>query len=172
MTTGFFTAEREAALSLEAVGPEGSRSFEAIIDTGFTGGLTLPHAWIEELGLPQTGVEDLILADGRATDTPLYDGHVIIGETAYEVSVAEAPTTPLLGTDLLWGFSLHVEFQAGGAVEIAPLSKRARMPFLSIGAELRGTDRCSRSRRKGSGDRHDPKVSSIAASRASGARWL
>lgn len=125
MTTGFFTAEREPALSLEVVGPEGGRSVEAIIDTGFTGELTLPPAWIEELGLPRTGTQDLILADGRASDTPLYDGYVILDGTAYEVVVAEAHTTPLLGTDLLWGFSLHVEFQDGGPVEIEPLGEGA-----------------------------------------------
>lgn len=122
MTTGFFTPENEAALTLEAVGPEGSRSFEAIIDTGFTGGLTLPPDWIEELGLPQTGVEDMVLADGRASDTPLYNGYVVLGEEAYEVVVAEAPTITLLGTDLLWGFSLYVEFQPNGAVELERLS--------------------------------------------------
>lgn len=80
MTTGFFTSEREPALSLEAIGPEGSRSCDAIIDTGFTGELTLPPAWIEELGLPQSGVEEMILADGRVSDTLLYDGYVIVDD--------------------------------------------------------------------------------------------
>jgi len=121
MTTGFFTAEREPALSLEAIGPDGRRSFDAIIDTGFTGELTLPSDWIEDLGLPYAGVEEMMLADGRFRDTAMYDGYVIIDDEAYEVVIAEGPTIPLVGTNLLWGFSLYVEFQASGAVEIERL---------------------------------------------------
>lgn len=65
------------------------------------------HKWEKSLSSLPTAVKRL----------PEY---AILDETAYDVSVAEAPT-PLLGTDLLWGFSLYVEFQAGGTVEIAPL---------------------------------------------------
>jgi hypothetical protein len=32
MTTGFITSDQEPALRLEVVGPDGARSFEAIID--------------------------------------------------------------------------------------------------------------------------------------------
>ena len=40
MTTGFFTSANEPALPLEVRGPDGARSFDAIIDTGFNGALT------------------------------------------------------------------------------------------------------------------------------------
>ena len=39
MTTGFFTSANEPALPLEVRGPDGARSFDAIIDTGFNGAL-------------------------------------------------------------------------------------------------------------------------------------
>lgn len=122
MTTGFFTANREPSLSLEVRGPNGARSFDAVIDTGFNGGLTLPPDWIEGLGCPQVGEEPLVLADGRQTVTRVYRAYAILDETAYDVSDAEAPT-PLIGTDLLWGFSSRRPsgFQAGDTVEIAPL---------------------------------------------------
>lgn len=51
MTPGFFTRGGKPALSLQAIGPDGSRPFEAVIDTGFTGELTFPPDWIEEPGL-------------------------------------------------------------------------------------------------------------------------
>lgn len=122
MKTGFFTPDREPALSLDVRGPDGARSFDAIIDTGFTGELTLPPAWIEDLGLPQSGVEQMIVADGRVIDTPMYDAYLIHDDDVHEVSVAETPTIPLLGTDFLWGFSLFVEFEDSGAIEIDSLS--------------------------------------------------
>ena len=65
MTTGFFTADGEPALALEVRGLEGSRSVEAVIDTGYNGGLTLPPDWIEAMGLREFGEENVILADGR-----------------------------------------------------------------------------------------------------------
>ena len=43
MTTGFFTSANEPALPLEVRGPDGARSFDAIIDTGFNGALRFPR---------------------------------------------------------------------------------------------------------------------------------
>lgn len=117
MTSGFFTSDQEPALALEVRGPEGSRSFEAVIDTGFNGALTLPPAWIDTLGLAQTGEAPVVLADGSHLVSPVYTGYVILDENAHQASVAEAPT-PLVGTSLLWGSSLFIEFQSGGAIEV------------------------------------------------------
>ncbi len=121
MTTGFFTADREPALSLEIRGPDGAQSFDAVIDTGYNGALTLPPDWIDALGLTQSGEESVSLADGRVIVVPMYVGYVLLDEQAYEVDVAKAQTDPLAGTALLWGFSLHVEFEAHGLVEVDPL---------------------------------------------------
>ena len=121
MTTGFFTADREPALSLEIRGPDGAQSFDAVIDTGYNGTLTLPPDWINALGLPQSGEESVSLADGRVIVVPMYVGYVLLDDQAYEVDVAMAQTDPLVGTALLWGFSLYVEFEASGRVEVEPL---------------------------------------------------
>lgn len=121
MTTGFITPNQEPALRLEVVGPEGARLFDAIIDTGFNGGLAIPSDWIEALGLPRAGHEQMVLADGSVTGAYLYDEYVILDEEAYDVVVTEAPGTPLAGTDLFWGFSPYIEFEADGTVEVAPL---------------------------------------------------
>lgn len=121
MISGFFTRDGEPALSLEIRGPDGAQSFDAVIDTGYNGALTLPPDWIDELGLPKSGEESVSLADGRVIVVPMHVGYVILDDQAYEIDVATAKTDPLAGTALLWGFSLYVEFQAGGAVEIEPL---------------------------------------------------
>jgi hypothetical protein len=51
----------------------------------------------------------------------MYVGYVILDDQAYEVDIAKAQTDPLAGTSLFWGFSLYVEFQANGAVELERL---------------------------------------------------
>jgi predicted aspartyl protease len=123
MPSGFFTSDFEPAIELEVVGPDGARSFEAVIDTGFNGGVTLPIPWIEDLGLSQTGDEQMVLADGSLTAAPLFDAYVILNETAHDVVVAGASGKPLAGTNLFRGFSLYVEFQPDGAVDIKRLSE-------------------------------------------------
>ena len=121
MIPGFFTADREPALSLEIRGPDGAQSFDAVIDTGYNGALTLPPDWIDALGLPQSGEERVSLADGRVIVVPMYVGSVILDHQAYEVDIAKAKTDPLAGTALLWGFSLYIEFEANGRVEVERL---------------------------------------------------
>jgi clan AA aspartic protease len=120
VTTGFLSEDREPILPLEIRGPDGARTFEAIVDTGFNGALILPASWIDALGLPQFGTEPVVLADGSRTVSPVYRGYVILEDEVHEAIVAEGPT-PLLGIDLLWGFSLDVEFQVDGAVEVESL---------------------------------------------------
>lgn len=62
MTIGFFTPANEPAIPLEVRGPDGARSFDAIIDTGFNGAPTLPPDWITPVGLPQAGQEPVTLS--------------------------------------------------------------------------------------------------------------
>jgi clan AA aspartic protease len=121
MMTGFFTSEGEPALSVHVAGPAGNLDVDAVIDTGFNGDLTLPHNQIEALGLPEATVSEVTLADGRVRDVPLYDGKALLSGVTREVFVAEAPTMPLVGTGLLQGFSLHIEFQVQGTVQVEPL---------------------------------------------------
>jgi clan AA aspartic protease len=121
MTSGFLNSDGAPVLSLEVRGPEGEQSVDAVIDTGFNGALTLPPEWIDALGLPQSGEESVSLADGRVIVVPLYVGYVILDEQAYEVDIAKAQTDPLAGTLLFWGFSLYVEFQSDGAVDVERL---------------------------------------------------
>lgn len=122
MIVGSLTSEGEPALQVQVVGPTGTRDIAAVVDTGFNGGLTLPQDQIVSMGLPEMAMSKVTLADGRVRDVQTYIGEVILGERSQPVLIAEAPTTPLVGTDLLWGFSLYVEFQSDGRVEVKPLA--------------------------------------------------
>lgn len=122
MITGALTSDGEPTLPIAVDGPAGTQELTPIVDTGFNGELTLPKELISDLNLPEWAVTEVTLADGRVRDVQTYVGVAHLGDHSREVLIAEAPTTPLLGTDLLWGFSLAVEFQAGGAVEVSPLN--------------------------------------------------
>ncbi|MFB6232023.1 MAG: hypothetical protein ABEL04_12805 [Salinibacter sp.] len=123
--TGALTSDGEPVLQSTVEGPAGTRGIEALVDTGFNGGLTLSSGLIAALDLPEKTVMEVTLADGRVRDVQTYVGTVALNGTSKRVLIAESPTTPLVGTSLLWSFSLYVEFQAGGAVEVARLSEGA-----------------------------------------------
>lgn len=120
--TGSLTEDGEPVLPVHVVGPDGTLNIDAIVDTGFNGDLTLPQAQIDALGLPKATVSEVTLADGRARDVSMYDAKAEFVGTTRAVFVARAPTIPLVGTGLLWGFSLYIEFKADGIVEINSLS--------------------------------------------------
>lgn len=119
---GFFTTDGEPALSVHVAGPSGTLDVDAVIDTGFNGECTLPREQIDTLGLPKATVTEVTLADGRVCDVPLYEAQALLAGVTRDVFVAEAPTMPLIGTGLLQGFSLHIEFQAEGTIRVEPLS--------------------------------------------------
>lgn len=120
--TGSLTADGEPVLPVHISGPAGAVTVDAIIDTGFNGELTLPQTQIEALGLSEATVTEVTLADGRTRDVPLYDATAKFDESSRAIFVTKAPTSPLLGTSLLWGFSLCIDFEVDGTVEVAPLS--------------------------------------------------
>jgi hypothetical protein len=72
---GTVTSEgREAVLRVEVLSAGGTSSLqvEAVVDTGFTGHLTLPSATVEALGLPIIGSAESILADGSLVMSDRY----------------------------------------------------------------------------------------------------
>jgi len=110
---------------VHVAGPSGNLDVEAVIDTGFNGELTLPRGQIDTLGLPEATVTEVTLADGRGRDVPLYDAKApkaLRSGVTRAVFVREAPTMPLVGTGLPQGFSLPIEFQADGTIQVESFS--------------------------------------------------
>ena len=67
MITGQVVAGREAVIPLTLQGTQGQMTtFDALVDTGFTGFLTLPLSQIAQLGFSYEGIIDARLGDGRA----------------------------------------------------------------------------------------------------------
>jgi clan AA aspartic protease len=92
-----------------------------MLDTGFNGYLTLPTALIAALGLPLVGNRQATLADGSVVALDVYRAEVVWDGEIREVLVLAAEGGVLVGTALLYGSRVTVEFLDGGPVLIERL---------------------------------------------------
>lgn len=88
------------------------------IDTGFNCELVLPGYLISRLGL--RWVEDRIvrLANGDLVLSDIYEALVDWDGTIRQVRVHQVETDPLIGTELLDGYEVKIQFRDGGSVVI------------------------------------------------------
>lgn len=93
----------------------------AIVDTGFTGELTLPEELVRELGYSYGGSADGTLADGSERLMHFYYGWVIWHGRERGIVVVAAEGQPLIGMELLSGSRLTVDATPGGEVAIEEL---------------------------------------------------
>jgi clan AA aspartic protease len=113
---------REARIQLKARGPNGKvEGFEAVIDTGFTGSLTLPPNLIRKLDLPWEQIDRSILADGSECVFDAFAGEIFWDGRWVEIIADEADSDPLVGMDLLSGCELKIQVRNRGEVTITKL---------------------------------------------------
>ena len=123
MIVGRVNSDREATVSLVVQGLQGQeREIEAVVDTGFTGLLTLPPELIAELDLPLRAQGRAVLGDGREITFDIFKAHVIWGGRTYPIDVDSAETVPLIGMGLLEDRELRIQVFFGGSVVIRDLS--------------------------------------------------
>ena len=94
---------------------------EAVIDTGFTGFLSLPFSTIASLGLPWIFRDVGTLGDGSEVIFDMYRATVIWDGQLQVVDVAASEADPLVGMSLLYGFKVQIEAIEGGIVTIEAL---------------------------------------------------
>jgi clan AA aspartic protease len=94
------------------------RTEEAIVDTGFTGWLTLPQKIIRDLGLTYYGERPAILADSEEKMFDLYGALVSWHGHQRAALVLGTDGTPLVGMALLRGGRLTIDAWDGGDVVI------------------------------------------------------
>lgn len=123
MINGTINADREAIIRLRVVGISGQTySFDAVIDTGFTGYLTLPLAVIIAMGFAFAGYQNVELANGSIELVEVYNGDVDWDGQQRFVEIDAAETDPLVGMSLLYGYKLTLEALDGGSVLIERLA--------------------------------------------------
>lgn len=114
---------REAVIAVEVLGGNGRRRawIEAVLDTGFTGYLTLPNDMAASLSLAPRGSRDAVLADGSVVDLDVYRARVVWHGRERPVSVLGAEGAPLVGMALLSGSELRIQVTGGGEVTVEEL---------------------------------------------------
>ena len=119
MIQGMVNAALEAVVPLTLQGPAGqTREIEAVIDTGFSGSLTLPPPLVAELGLAFDGIGWAFLADGTEARFDVHSVTMLWDGGPRHVYAYAADATPLVGMRLLHSHSLYVEVEDGGRVLI------------------------------------------------------
>jgi clan AA aspartic protease len=122
MIVGHVNSRREAIIQLAVLGeskqPQG---IKAIIDTGYTGFLTLPSAIITTLELTWFMQEEGFLGDGSLCMFNVFEAAVIWDGQIKPIEINESETDPLVGMGLLEGYELNIQGFAGGVVTIKAL---------------------------------------------------
>ena len=122
MLTGKVNSRLEAIVRLWIGGPE-DRVLETdvLIDTGFSGSLSLPPEIIAKLGLLPHGEMLGILADGTKSLFPIYKAIISWHGQPWAISVSAVESHPLLGMGMLCDSELFMQVFDGGEVVIQAL---------------------------------------------------
>ena len=119
MMHGVVNASCEATISLVLSNANRqTRLIDAVIDTGYTGFLSLPREIIAALNLPWTGIDRGTLGDGSEVTFEVYASTIIWDGQYRNIPVNEAETDPLVGMSLLYGYDLQIRAVEGGHVTI------------------------------------------------------
>jgi clan AA aspartic protease len=119
---GTVTENREAIIRPIVRGLNGQeQEVEAVIDTGFTGFLTLPPRLITSLGLTWLGREEGVLSDGSLQVFDVYTATVIWDGQPRSVIADAADTDLLVGMGLMYRYDLRIQVVNGGTVTIEAL---------------------------------------------------
>ena len=123
MMNGIVDQNCEATLRL-VVGNENKKQqvIDAVIDTGFTGFLTLPLATINSLNLELYSRETGTLGDGSTRIFDVYIGLLIWDGEYRQIDINAAETDPLVGMSLIYGYRMQLDAIEGGSVTLRSLS--------------------------------------------------
>ena len=123
MMHGIVDLNCEATLRLVVGNANSQRQvIDAVIDTGFTGFLTLPLATITSLNLQLYGREEGTLGDGSTCIFDVYSGLVIWDGELQRIDINASEAAPLVGMSLLYGYRIQLDAIEGGSVTIQSLS--------------------------------------------------
>ena len=119
MIQGVVNAAYEAVVALSLQGPAGqAQEVEAVVDTGYSGFLTLPSTLVTELGLPFAYIGRALLANDDEVSFDVHDVTVLWDGQPRHVKADATGSIPLVGMLLLDNHDLNIEVVNGGRVVI------------------------------------------------------
>jgi len=119
---GTMSPQLEAVLRLRFRGPAGvAGAVDAVVDTGFSGFVTLPVAVIAGFGLPRLSGGQATLADGSMRRFDTFTAELEWGGVWRVVVVWALGDEPLVGMLLLADCELRMQVRDGGDVTVEPL---------------------------------------------------
>jgi len=113
MIQGILRKDNRPAVPLSIGWTLGIQNIVAIVDTGFSGEIKVPPDVANELGLTQTHVQAVLLANEETAEVPASLAFVSIEGKREEVGVLVTKGMPVLGVGLLsrLGFKLTIDFK-------------------------------------------------------------
>jgi len=96
-------------------------SLNFVIDTGFNDHLTLPPQAVKAMNLPLFSTTPARLADGREALLSIHLVTIVWDNLEKVVPVLASGYKPLLGTALMAGYHLEIDFEENGLVSLKRL---------------------------------------------------
>jgi clan AA aspartic protease len=122
MIKGSVNADLEATIPIRLVGKKGRTTrIQAIVDTGFTGYLTLPYRVLASLGAVRVGRTHGILADGSVDLFDVYSVTVNWDGRRRTIEAEEVDAEPLVGMRMLKHHFIQFTVVEDGLVMITAL---------------------------------------------------
>ena len=121
MMQGIVNQNCEATLAIVIRNNDQRLLIDAVIDTGFSGFLTLPSDIITTLGLTWKGRDIATLGDGSSCIFDVYIATVIWDGQYRIIDINGSETIPLIGMRLLRGYELRIQTIESGLVTVKGL---------------------------------------------------
>jgi clan AA aspartic protease len=93
-------------------------SLDFVIDTGFNGYLTLPVQAVSAMNLPLYSSTPIKLADGSEALSAIHLATVVWDDVEKVVLVLASGYKPLLGTAMMEGYHLEIDFEDNSLVSL------------------------------------------------------
>ena len=124
MMTGSVTAGREAILRLTMHDADGQEhAYDSVVDTGYTGTLTMPPNVIAALGLRWHRAGRAVLADGSESKFDIYHGVVVWDGRPVIVRIDEMDADSLVGMSMMYGYELVLPVLDGATFTLRLIEK-------------------------------------------------
>ncbi|MBW4667762.1 MAG: clan AA aspartic protease [Cyanomargarita calcarea GSE-NOS-MK-12-04C] len=97
-------------------------SLDFVIDTGFNDYLTLPPQAVSAMNFPLYSSIPARLANGSETLLSVHLGTIVWDDVETVVPILASGYKPLLGTALMEGYHLEIDFEDNGLVSLEKIS--------------------------------------------------